>query len=187
MTAVALEVRSVPQGDPLVRPLLDELAQEYFARYRHELGVEVLRAELERYPADDFAQPDGDLVLLLDADTPVAGGAFRRRHEPELGSATLLTRADARDESGAPAVPTAELKRIWTSSAHRRRGLGRQVLAELEQRARAAGYVRIYLTTGPRQPEAVALYLATGYTPLFDPAAERTGPLPFEKWLTTAA
>ena len=30
------------------------------------------------------------------------------------------------------------------------------------------GYRRIYLTTGPRQPEAKNLYLATGYTPLFD-------------------
>ena len=48
---------------------------------------------------------------------------------------------------------------------------------------RDLGYPRLYLTTGPRQPEAVGLYLRAGYTPLFDPAAEATGPLPFEKWL----
>ncbi|NUO99497.1 MAG: GNAT family N-acetyltransferase, partial [Nonomuraea sp.] len=35
-----------------------------------------------------------------------------------------------------------------------------------------------------RQPEAVALYLAGGYTPLFDPDHRPThGPLPFVKRL----
>ena len=77
------------------------------------------------------------------------------------------------------------MKRIWTHSAHRRRGLARRVLAELERAAGAHGYRRIYLTTGPRQPEARGLYLATGYTPLFDTGAdpETIGPLPFEKHL----
>ncbi|CAL9662126.1 hypothetical protein SUDANB105_07060 [Streptomyces sp. enrichment culture] len=84
--------------------------------------------------------------------------------------------------------------RIRTHSAHRRRGLARRVVAELEREALARGYRRVYLTTGPRQPEARGLYLATGYTPLFDTHAdpETIGPLPFEKHLphtarTTAA
>jgi polar amino acid transport system permease protein len=57
------------------------------------------------------------------------------------------------------------------------------VLAELERTAAAAGYRRLYLTTGPRQPEAKGLYLAAGYTPLFDVTADpmTIGPLPFEK------
>ena len=59
------------------------------------------------------------------------------------------------------------------SAAHRRRGLARRVLTELEQRAGARGYTRMYLTTGPRQPEAKALYLTAGWTPLFDPAVPR--------------
>lgn len=44
---------------------------------------------------------------------------------------------------------------------------------------------RIYLTTGWRQPEAVALYLAMGYTPLYDPSlpAEDIGLRPFGKQL----
>jgi predicted GNAT superfamily acetyltransferase len=62
---------------------------------------------------------------------------------------------------------------MWTAAAHRRRGLARRVLAELEDRAAARGYTRMYLTTGPRQPEAKALYLAAGWTPLFDPAVPR--------------
>lgn len=111
---------------------------------------------------EDFAPPHGARVLLLDGDEPVAGGAFRRH--------------DGR---------TAELKRIWTSSAHRKRGLGRRVVIELEILAAARGYRRIYLTTGPRQPEAHALYLASGYKPLFDLDAdpETLRHLAFEKSL----
>lgn len=178
-----LEVRAVHLHDPLVRPMIDELAHEYWSRYQRVLTAEQLREEMEHYPADDFAPPHGELLLVLAEGVPVAGGAFRRRVEPELGDASLLARAAARRADGSPAVPTAELKRIWTHSAHRQRGHARRVLVELEQRAAARGYRRVYLTTGPRQPEAAGLYLATGYRPLFDPAVEPTGPLPFEKWL----
>ncbi|WP_344101220.1 GNAT family N-acetyltransferase [Myceligenerans crystallogenes] len=174
--------------DPLVRPMLDELAQEYRSRY-HRFTEEDVREEMERYPAREFRPPDGELLLLLDDGEPVAGGAFRRRTEPELGDPARLARPDARDAGGAPVVPTAELKRIWTSSAHRRKGLARRVVAELERRAVALGYARLYLTTGPLQPEAEGLYLATGYTPLYDAprraggSGEPTVSLPFEKWL----
>jgi GNAT superfamily N-acetyltransferase len=159
MSAPALDVRLVAYTDPLVLPLLAELDREYSTRYGHTLGD--LREEMLRGAAE-FGPPDGGLLLLLDGGEAVAGGAFRRLDER-----------------------TAELKRIWTDSAHRRRGLARRVLAELEREISARGYRRIYLTTGPRQPEAKGLYLATGYTPLYDPALppERIGPHPFEKEL----
>ena len=178
-------VRSYPLTDPAVQPMLDELAVEYLTRYAEHFTPQDLQAELERYPAEHFEAPDGDLILILEGDVPVAGGAFRLRAEPELGSAERLSRPGTRDADGLPTVRTAEYKRIWTSSAHRRRGLARQVLAELEVRATRAGYDRLYLTTGPRQPEAAALYLATGWTPLFDTSLdpEEIGPLAFEKWL----
>ncbi|NBE53753.1 GNAT family N-acetyltransferase [Streptomyces boluensis] len=158
--AAPLTVVRVAADDPLARPLMRELGDEYSRRYGGDA-----HAELLRYPAAEFAAPGGVLLLLLDAGEPVAGGAFRR-HET-------------------PSPRTAELKRIWTHSAHRRRGLARRVLAELEREAERRGYRRVYLTTGPRQPEARGLYLATGYTPLFDTAAdpESIGPLPFEKHL----
>ena len=35
------------------------------------------------------------------------------------------------------------------------------------------GCTRMFLTTGPRRPEATALYVAAGWTPLFDPARPR--------------
>jgi ribosomal protein S18 acetylase RimI-like enzyme len=192
----AVSVRSVHLHDPLVRPLLDELAHEYASRYRSLLDEDDLRAEMEHYPAADFAAPHGELVLLLADGEPVAGGAFRRRAEPEVGEAARRTRPGGgpwgvlrgratHRADGVPLVRTAELKRIWTHSAHRRRGLARRVLVELENRAAGRGYARIYLTTGPRQPEAAGLYLSAGYTPLFDVTRdpEEIGPLAFEKWL----
>ncbi|KQX54974.1 MULTISPECIES: hypothetical protein [unclassified Streptomyces] len=65
--------------------------------------------------------------------------------------------------------------------------LARRVLTVLEREAAARGYSRLCLTTGPRQPEAKGLYLASGYRPLFDVSAdpESIGPLPFEKFLET--
>ena len=59
---------------------------------------------------------------------------------------------------------TAEFKRIWASRNHRRQGLARRVLAELEMQAVRLGYTRVFLSTGPRQPEAIALYKTSGYT-----------------------
>ncbi|NYE94170.1 polar amino acid transport system permease protein [Psychromicrobium silvestre] len=159
-TQAEIVVRRLEQDDPLAQPLLAELAMEYSNRYgqpRREVHRELLD-----YPATEFAAPDGVLLVLLENGKPVAGGAFRRY--------------DTR---------TAELKRIWTHSAYRRRGLGRRVLEELETEALRRGYHGIYLTTGPRQPEAKALYLAAGYRAEFDLEAdpENIGPLPFRKEL----
>ena len=51
--------------------------------------------------------------------------------------------------------------------------------------AAARSYNRIYLTTGPRQPEAKYLSVNSGYTPQFDINAgpETIGSLPFTKEL----
>jgi GNAT superfamily N-acetyltransferase len=90
----------------------------------------------------DFTPPDGlFLVGLLDG-TAVATGGWRR-HGPEV----------------------AEIKRMYVAESARRRGLARLMLAELERRAVAAGITRMVLNTGPRQPEAVAMYEQAGYRP----------------------
>ena len=144
----ALQVVRVHPDDPLAAPLFADLAVEYDTRYGDLFGG--ASEELTRYPAEAFLPPDGDFVLLTEDGVAVAGGAFMRH------------------PSGA-----AEVKRMWTAASHRRRGLARRVLTLLVQRAAAAGYARMYLTTGPRQPEARDLYLAAGWTPLFDPAVPR--------------
>lgn len=134
----------VSVNDPLAKPLFEELAHEYRSRYGEYVPVEELNKELLRYPGEYFAAPDGAFLLLLREGHAIAGGAFMRHKD------------DA----------TAEFKRIWASSTHRRQGLARRVLSELEAQASRQGYTRICLGTGPRQPEAVGLYLSTGYTML---------------------
>lgn len=153
-----LTVRQVRVGDPEVAPLLADLAVEYGTRY----GLPDPGVELARFPDAEFESPDGAFLVLRDGVETVAGGAIRR--------------LDA---------DTAEVKRVWTSSRHRRRGLAKQIMVELEAKAAELGYRRIYLTTGPRQPEAAGLYLSTGYTPLYDLGAdpETVGPHAFEKSL----
>ncbi|MEU4403209.1 GNAT family N-acetyltransferase [Streptosporangium sp. NPDC023963] len=158
--AVPLKVRHVAVPDPEVEPLLEGLHAEYTSRYGPN-------DEINRYPGERFTpEHGGAFLVLVEHGRTVAGGAFFR-HDGE----------------------TAELKRIWTHPDHRRRGLGVAVVRELEREAARQGYRRIYLTTGPRQPEAAGLYLSTGYTPLYDLGAdpETVGPHPFEKIIRGSA
>ena len=152
---------AVAQDDPLAAPLLAELAVEYATRYG-STEHRVMKWLLQEYPADDFAPPDGALLIGLIDGQPVTGGAFRRFDDVR-----------------------AELKRVWTDNRYRRRGYAKALLVELETEIAARGYRRIYLTTGDRQPEAEALYLSSGYTRLAGPlpADGEVYPVAFEKAL----
>lgn len=57
----------------------------------------------------------------------------------------------------------AEIKRMFVRSEARGIGLGRRLLVALEDAARQKHVSRISLETGIRQPEAIALYRASGY------------------------
>jgi putative acetyltransferase len=59
---------------------------------------------------------------------------------------------------------TGEIKRMYVCPAERGRGVGGAILSALEQEARTLGVVRLVLETGPRQPEAIALYERAGFT-----------------------
>jgi GNAT superfamily N-acetyltransferase len=59
---------------------------------------------------------------------------------------------------------TVELKRMYVRPAARRNGIARQLVHQMEQLARDAGFDELWLETGLRQPAAVALYERLGYT-----------------------
>lgn len=61
---------------------------------------------------------------------------------------------------------TVEVKRMYTRPAFRRKGVGVAILAEMDRLALALGYTTIKLQTGPKQPEAAALYERVGYYPI---------------------
>ena len=152
--------------DPRAQPMFDDLVVEYGRRYAEIVQPGDLEAELTRYPPEHFAPPDGVFLLLLRGSETIGGGGFVR-HDGH----------------------TAELKRIWTHNGYRRQGLARRVVETLEAEAERVGYRRICLSTGFRQPEAVALYLALGYQPLFDLDGDWQAifSLPFEKHLARKA
>lgn len=87
------------------------------------------------------------MVLVRVDGVPAACGALR----------------DVSDQMGAG---VGELKRMYVLPAYRGRGLSRLVVADLEERARALGFDRLILETGVLQPEAIGLYLTSGYHPI---------------------
>jgi GNAT superfamily N-acetyltransferase len=115
------------------------------------LEAELQQEYVERYGGQDespvdpaeFAPPAGVFVVGFADGEPVASGGFRRH-----------------------ADDVAEIKRMYVVEDHRGVGYARRLLAELEARAAAAGYLRIVLETGLRQPEAMALYQSSGYQPI---------------------
>ena len=120
---------------PDAGPLIAELQQYFVVRYGEE----------DMTPVDpaDFAPPRG-LFLIAYLDGRAVGCGGWRVHD-------------------GPEGPEAELKRMYVSPAGRGRGVARAVLAELERTAAQAGYPRMVLETGTKQPEALALYRSAGY------------------------
>jgi putative acetyltransferase len=59
----------------------------------------------------------------------------------------------------------AEVKRMFTRPAGRRRGIAAAILRRLEQEARGAGYALLRLETGIYQAEAIGFYVREGFAP----------------------
>lgn len=76
-----------------------------------------------------------------------------RRDGTAVGTAALVDRGDG----------TAELKRMFVRADVRRLGAASALLDAVEREARARGIRLMRLETGPKQPEAIALYAGHGY------------------------
>lgn len=115
------------------------------------LIADVQREYVHRYGSEDitpvdpeeFTPPGGAFLVACLAGAPVGCGGWR-----------------CHDDT------VAELKRMYVAPAVRGRGLSRHILAALEVSARAAGFSRLILETGSKQPEAIGLYRSAGYTPI---------------------
>jgi GNAT superfamily N-acetyltransferase len=113
--------------------------------------------------ASMFVEPDGVFVVVREDDgRPVGCGGIARFDE---------TRG--------------EVKRMYVVPEARGRGLGRQLLDELESAARRLGYRSVVLETGDLQAEAVGLYESAGYEriPCYPPYDSRELSLCYEKRL----
>jgi putative acetyltransferase len=129
-----IEIRREDILSPVVQRLISELNAELEARYPEE-GANHFRLDPE-----EVADGRGAFLVAYLGGQPVACGAVRR-----------IERA------------IAEIKRMYVAPEARGRGVGRQVLLELEAEAQRLGATRLVLETGPRQPEALALYHRAGF------------------------
>lgn len=91
---------------------------------------------------DQFNKLDAikHVIVAYSGETPIACGAFKAISED-----------------------TVEIKRMFTSSNSRGKGLATKVLEELELWAKESSFSTAILETGTRQLAAIALYKKSGY------------------------
>ncbi|WP_240037642.1 GNAT family N-acetyltransferase [Glycomyces paridis] len=130
-----------PFDSPVAQALCAELQREYVRRYGS--GDETALVE------GDFDPPNGDFIVAYDESGEAVGCGGWRSHD-----------------DGEALFKDAEMKRVFVRESARRRGLARLLVAAVEASAAEAGRTRVVLETGPRQPEAIAMYGAIGYTPV---------------------
>jgi len=148
-----LRIERVGFGHPDAVRLIEEVQAEYVVRYGGP----------DDTPLDPamFDPPGGSFFVGYIDDVPVATGAWRMRSDVEaLGT-----------------IRTAEIKRMYVAPAARGAGHARGMLAHLEQTAAAGRAEVMILETGLAQPEALALYQSSGYTPI--------PPFGYYKWAPT--
>jgi GNAT superfamily N-acetyltransferase len=132
---VELELVETHYDDPVVRDLTAEVQAEYGRRYG---------GNGDTSPMDPgrFAPPHGTFLVATLGGEPVGMGGWRW---------------------GGPSEGDAEIKRMYVREKHRRTGIARTILAELERTAKEAGVRRLVLETGNAQPEAIEMYRASGF------------------------
>ncbi len=146
--ATAVTVRDEPYGSDGPRSVVSHAEAELVARYG---GLD-----------------DGELGLTAAMFDPPSGAFLVARVEEDhpVGGAGVRTVADG----------VGEVRRLWVDPGLRGCGIGRALMIELEDAARNLGLSALVLSTGDRQPEAVALYEASGWERLH--VDKRGEPLP---------
>jgi GNAT superfamily N-acetyltransferase len=140
MSNVTPRIEPVRFSDPDTQALVTEVQAEYA----------VLYGEPDSTPLEEtmFDPPAGAFFLGYVDGVAVAMGGWRMRSDVHPWG---LARA-------------AEVKRMYVAPSARRRGYARTMLAHLEATARRAGADVMVLETGTEQPEAIAMYVAAGYS-----------------------
>ena len=80
---------------------------------------------------------------------------------------------------------SAEIKRVYVLPEHRGSGSAEKIMNELHEKAKASGYKRCVLETGPEQKAAIKLYERLGYvkTENYEPYIGMAASICYEKQL----
>lgn len=132
----------IDRDDPVVQPLYADFIHEAdgpLVYDREEAGID-LEAEIAAGPPVDLAPPNG-ILLLAHVDGEPAGLGGVRHLDTEV----------------------AEVKSMYVAPAYRGTGLGRRILARLDEIALEHGCRAVRLDTSDYLTPAVGLYRAAGY------------------------
>lgn len=137
-----MRVEPLPITHPDAVELVEQVQEEYRTRY----------GERDATSLDEraFVPPQGAFFVGYVDGEPVAIGAWRRRTDMDVLGSTEV----------------GEIKRMYVVPAAQRRGHARAMLTHLEATLAEAGAEVAVLETGTAQPEAIALYEASGYIPI---------------------
>jgi ribosomal protein S18 acetylase RimI-like enzyme len=137
LTASMVELRTVdpdhPDAQACIHAYFDELTNRPRSRFDARTSL----------PADrhDLMPPNGAfLVAYLNGEAVGCGGV---KHPP--------------------GERAADIKRMWVAADARGLGLGRRLLAELEERAQNSGATHARLETNRALTEALGMYRSAGY------------------------
>ncbi len=146
LTAAAVVVSPVDPADVEAVAALGR----YFDELNHRFDGGFDPGDAIIADADSFRQPNGAFLLARDSTSrpdgvsdPVGCGAVHRLDHD-----------------------VAEIKRMWINPVWRGLGLGRRLLAQLEQTARNLGCSTVRLDTNSVLTEAIAMYRSNGYEPI---------------------
>ena len=140
-----IQLRRCAVDDSAARTLLDEYFATREAGFPASLGT---YRRTDPTPAD-FENPRGVFLVAT------GEGASGDREDIGCGGVRLIAHS--------PGVTRFEIKHLWVQPHTRGRGIGRQLMEELEWRALAFGGSEIVLDTNATQVEAEALYRSAGY------------------------
>jgi GNAT superfamily N-acetyltransferase len=135
-----LEFRTCPANEEPAASLLQAMRDEMAALYD---GLDLDDPAMPAAGAAELGPPSGVFIVGYEERRPVCCGGVKRL-------------ADG----------VCEIKRMFVVPAARGRGVARELLAELERRARELGYSVARLDTGPRQPGPQRMFAAAGYRPI---------------------
>jgi putative acetyltransferase len=150
---------TTPTADPpaafVVRPYADgdhRAVRDLFIRVNRALAPPHLATAFASYVATSLAEE----IDRIPAYYAEHGGSFFVAYEGDALIGMFGLERDGRNAM--------ELRRMYVAPEVRRRGIGRRLLAHAEMACREAGLRRLTLSTSELQPEALALYRASGFT-----------------------
>jgi DNA-binding MarR family transcriptional regulator/GNAT superfamily N-acetyltransferase len=136
LLAAEIEIKLADPASEVARYCIDS----YFAELSERSGGNFDPAAGISAEPHELVPPAGAMLVAFLHGEPVGCGAVKHH----------------------PAAPT-EIKRMWVHDSARGLGLGRLLLAELEELARANGATATRLETNKTLVEAIAMYRSAGY------------------------